>query len=529
MSRTTKTAGLTNRPSSADRKRTTKSILPKTASARTAADSAAERGRRGHFSEGNRGAAPNPRETSAVLSVLDKMKPAAQSLRFLQAWTPEQQLTFGCGDGDRGVLIRDDGDTMIADTGLNSRLSPAVARQWAQRTTAQDEASIDGRPTFEAIRSLLNEFVHFDDPRVSTLVTLWIMGTYQYSMFSHFGYLFFHSTLPRSGKTRILEMISHLAFEATSPQNAPTTATIRELASEGRTLQLDTLERWRGKSAEAFCMAMEMLDAGFRNGGTVSKMVPSDDGSWRRQSFPVYAPYTMAAIDKDSLADTALDRSFAIEMRRKAIRIHTRKYNFHAVERECGPIREALYFWALANAARVAAIYQSAEHDAAVDRIQLHDRASDIWKPLLAIARALDLDLAPLAAMAAEMSGDPDAQADRQKLTILDRLLALRENGKVIGTTTELQPLFDGLNVHTTLTAWGFAQEKRRIDGESRRAWVLPARGLEALARELRGEGGYYPQNSDHSDHVLGDVAEGADDGWLERSCDGRWLPAPAV
>jgi hypothetical protein len=448
-------------------------------------------GHSGHFSEGNRGSGQKSAQ-AAVLATLDKIQPADRPTRFLQAWAPDQQhIIFGYGDGEHGVLFHGDGLIEEAIDSARSRFTTGVLKREPP----------EGRRIFEQVRSLLNAFVHFDDPRVASLVTLWIMGTYLYTTFSHFGYLFFHSKLPRSGKTRVLEMISHLAFEATAPLNAPTTATIRELACEGRTLQLDTLERWRGKSAEAFCAAMELLDAGFRNGGTVSKMVPLGDGNWRRGSYPVYAPYSMAAIDKDSLSDTALDRSFAIEMRRKAIKVQKNKYNFHRVERLCQPTREDLYLWALLNAGRVAEIYESAEHETFVSRIQLHDRAADIWKPLLAIARLLDLDLPDLSRLAHEMSGDPDAQEDRRRLSILDHLLTMLDDGEVIGTTTELRAVQGFVDVYDTLTAWGFVQEKRWIGGQSSRVWVLPEQRLVRLARELReSQHGYYPQESDQSD-----------------------------
>src|SRR5206468_7159073 len=109
-------------------------------------------------------------------------------------------------------------------------------------------------------------YLFLPDERLFTLFAVWIASTYVYSMFSHFGYLFLFSDKARCGKTRAEEVLSHLAFDATEPRNAPTPPSMRETAVAGGTAIFDTLERWKGKSTEAYSAAMELLDAGFRQG-----------------------------------------------------------------------------------------------------------------------------------------------------------------------------------------------------------------------------------------------------------------------
>ena len=447
----------------------------------------AESGHSGQKSQG--GMKENP-----VLTLLDSIQPEIKSSRFLQSWDPQsKQIAFGYGDGTRGVVIRGDGLIESADVVVRSRFSKNVMYN----------AHAPGRATFDRVCALLDAFLHFDDPRVSALIALWTMGTYLYSSFSHYGYLFLYSRFPRSGKTRAQEIISHLAFDATPPLNAPTVPTIRDYASDGKTVQLDTLERLREKNSEAFHAIMEYLDAGFRNGGIVTKKERIAE-TWQTVVYQAYAPYTIAAIDRDSLSDTALDRSFAIEMRRKSVRVAKRRYNSFQVEKECAPIREALYGWSLGAAGSVAAVYESAEHESFVRRVQLHDRAHDIWKPIFAIAHVLGVDTTGLTGLAQELSGDPEAAADRLNLTILETLLANVENGELVATTSEIKALpgLSALNVHEVLTGWGFEQKKRWIDDESRRVWVLRERRLLALVRELRESQLEYPlEKSDQTDH----------------------------
>jgi hypothetical protein len=118
-------------------------------------------------------------------------------------------------------------------------------------------------------------------------------------------------------------------------------------------------------------------------------MVSDGKGGWHKELFPVFAPYLLAAIAKESLSDTALDRSFPIEMHRKPITIRKKTYNFHRCEKECLPARDAMYQWALENAAAIAECYDSVEVEYEVDGLELNDRAADIWKPLLAVACVL--------------------------------------------------------------------------------------------------------------------------------------------
>src|SRR5688572_16228278 len=154
--------------------------------------------------------------------------------------------------------------------------------------------------------------------------------------------MFVYSALPQSGKTRLLEILHAVAFDATVPLNAPSAPAIRENAQTGGTLLLDTLERWRDRSGEGFSAAMEMLDAGFRRGGTVPLMVRHED-RWRLEELPVYAPYGLAGISRESLADTALDRSFVLQMERKPVTVRKRPYYDIQLELECQPIRDDLY------------------------------------------------------------------------------------------------------------------------------------------------------------------------------------------
>jgi hypothetical protein len=444
---------------------------------------------------------------------LEAIHADAPRVRFLQAWLPDSgQLVFGYGDSRNGVLVHSDGAVTVAQGSVVPSRFPRTVLE------RQSKASqVSGLALFGRIEALLRAYLHLEDARLYTLVALWVVGTYLYTMFSHFGYLFLHSRQPRSGKTRVLEIVSHLAFEATSPLNAPTPATIREYAAEGRTIQLDTLERWKGKSKEAFSAAMELLDAGFRNGGVVVKMVPVGQGVWRRESFQIFAPYAMAGIRRESLSDTALDRSFVVEMHRKAVRVRKRRYNFHSCETECKLVREDLYFWALQHARQVASVYESAELEVNVCRLGLNDRAADIWKPLFAVAQVLAIESATIRALellAKEMGGDPDVAENGRNLEIvrvLRRCAIERKETTILSGTRELLSLVSATGIevgeselHELLTRWGFEQKSSRLPDGPRRAWRVSDTRLAEIEQELSLEGTIPVQNADYRDYTTG-------------------------
>jgi hypothetical protein len=92
----------------------------------------------------------------------------------------------------------------------------------------------------------------------------------------------------------------------------------------------------------------------FRNGGTVSKMVTLE-GKWCKEAYSVYVSYALAGINRRSLSETALDRSFPTHMRRKPVKVRKHAYRFDTCAAECASIREECYVWALQHAERVAA------------------------------------------------------------------------------------------------------------------------------------------------------------------------------
>ena len=436
--------------------------------------------------------------------ILQRIRPQKPHYRFLQSWDPaKRELWFGCAGNGQGVQIGS--SRLLRHANPEEGIVSSKLRPETVRSFRDNRVNVNGSDLLSRVHTHLRDYLHFQDERLFSFLCAWAIGTYLYSLFSHYGYLFLHSVLPRCGKTRVQEVLSHLCFEATGPLNGPTVATIRDTAAEGRTLQLDTLERWKAKSTEAYAAAMEYLDAGFRNGGVVSKMVPLGNGAWRKQLFPVFAPYMLAAINKDSLSDTGLDRSFVVEMKRKH-RKGKKKYNFSHCEQESIPLRDDLYTWALQNAELTSRIYESPDLEAEIEGLWLHDRAADIWKPLLAIARTFGANPLheDLKTLATAMGQDEQAPEEARNLAIVQALrneAKTNGKGKIVGmTSTLVAHLGIGCGIyeddgnfenylHDFLTQWGFEQKSIRLPEGPRRGWELTDSKLAEIEQQLSSFG----------------------------------------
>jgi hypothetical protein len=426
-------------------------------------------------------------------SVVEEIEPRTELRRFLQSWDPHRRvLAFGFGDGDRGVTVASNREVVDASTG--------IVRSRFTRTTYdrfREGRAVDTAALLNRVSGVFSEYIHFADQSLLVLLPLWTLGTYVYSMFTHFGYLHLYSDQKRSGKTQTLVILQHLVFDATVPLNAPTPPSMRDEAARGGTVLFDTLERW--KSKDSYGAAMEMLDGGFRNGGTVSKKVQSEDGNWRTAYYPIYAPYALAGISRDSLSDTAIDRSFPIEMQRKPTRVRRRRYHFRRCEADCAPIREDCYVWALQHAAQLWAVYESEALDEQMYRIGLTDRAADIWRPLFAIASLANWDaekMSELEKWAQKTGGDPEIAADFEHWQIAATIANhVTDNfgGNAALMTTQVVELLrpHGIVVgehelHDLLELWGFEHKQTRVAGrESRRAWRLTTSALCEVVRRL--------------------------------------------
>ena len=420
--------------------------------------------------------------------ILRKIKIQTPKKERLQMYSPQRrELSFACGDGKNAVYITSEEKLKKAKTAFNTKLTPKIIEKFLDG--ADDVA---GDKLFKKVLNIYKDYIWHEDERIYLFQSAWTIGTYLYMIFSHYGYQYLHSMLPRSAKSRVEEIMSHLAYESTKLLNGPTAPFIRETVDEGRTILLDTLERLRLRSSESFGAICELQDAGFRNGGTVAVMVKKN-GKWIKRTCFVYSPYGMAAVGKNSLSGTALDRSFCIEMKRKPLRIKKHKYQYFECEKKCKPLRDDCYLWALQNAKRVAEIYGSTELEESMEKLGLNDRAFDIWMPLFAVMLGLGFDQdseewKDLSALAIKMHRDPEFAEAQEQLRLI-KVLRTGMDGcdEFAANTTTLAKLLgipEG-EVRSLMKQWGIEKKSTYLNKVSVKAWKIPLKTLDKAEKEI--------------------------------------------
>ena len=142
------------------------------------------------------------------------------------------------------------------------------------------------------IVKILKEWIDMDE-QYYNLVSLWIIGTYFHKQFPAYPYLFFNA-MKGSGKTRMLKIISNLAFNG-KVAGSMTEAVLFRTASK-RSLCIDEFENINAKGMENFKL---LLNSAYKRGTTIERMTKKKTPEGESQvveEFEVYCPIALANI-----------------------------------------------------------------------------------------------------------------------------------------------------------------------------------------------------------------------------------------
>lgn len=145
------------------------------------------------------------------------------------------------------------------------------------------------KKVYNKIIELLKEYLDLREDYYS-LIAVWIIGTYFHKEFSTYPYLFLNA-MKKSGKTRALKLISHLAKNGkllVSMSEAVLFRTAKE-----RTLCIDEFERIGSKEKQNL---RELLNAAYKKGINVERLKKSEKGDYEVEEFEVYCPVVIANI-----------------------------------------------------------------------------------------------------------------------------------------------------------------------------------------------------------------------------------------
>jgi hypothetical protein len=169
------------------------------------------------------------------------------------------------------------------------------------------------------------EFTGEKDTRFYTLIALWIMATYYHKQFAAFPYLFINA-LKGSGKSKLLELISALAYNAIFSPNMSPSSLFRLTQNAGATTLLDETEDLNDPEKKAEFKSL--LLAGYKRSGSAYRTEKGPDDTQVPTPYSVFSPKAIANIN--GLNDVLEDRCIPITMKRGR--------NFEIVNTEIDPL-----------------------------------------------------------------------------------------------------------------------------------------------------------------------------------------------
>jgi hypothetical protein len=229
----------------------------------------------------------------------------------------------------------------------------------------------------EKVIERIRRFVMMGDEQ-QLAVALWVLHTWAIDTADTTPYLDVSSPVKQCGKTRLFEVLDLLVRRPQFAANHTEATLFRTIEVEEPTLLLDEIDRTFGKDSKLYSGIVGVLNAGYRRGATVPRMV-GEGSKMQKKDFAVFGPKAFAGIGQ--LPDTVADRSIPIRLNRKSRADRITRFRYLKEHAESEDLRATLESWA-ENKAVVADL------DNATPELpeELSDRQWDIWEPLLAIA-----------------------------------------------------------------------------------------------------------------------------------------------
>jgi len=234
---------------------------------------------------------------------------------------------------------------------------------------------------YSKIISHMQKYLVFEDLRIYSILTLWVIGTYFYKMFRYFPYIWLNAD-KGSGKTRVMEVLLPIVFNGVMAVNHSEASIFRLVDVDGATLLIDEFEKLKKDNQQGI---MTLLNSGFNSEASVIRVDKKGD-TFKPTPFSSYSPKMFAGID--DISDVLMDRCIKIRIFKKPKGIEIQRYKIDFDTNEfLKDLRDELYICGLYYASSIKKIYDSNSIDLPKE---LSDREKDIWEVLFSIAHFID-------------------------------------------------------------------------------------------------------------------------------------------
>ncbi|GLY32418.1 DUF3631 domain-containing protein [Kineosporia sp. NBRC 101731] len=287
-----------------------------------------------------------------------------------------------------------------------------------------------GAELLDRVRSALTRYVILPSDPAADAVVLWIAATHGLKFWTHAARLVIRAPEKRCGKSRLLDIVEALCWNALLTVNASPAAVYRSIGSDDPpTLLIDEADTIFGPAAAGANEDLRgLLNAGHQRNRPTIRYDASKSKVEKIQTF------TMAALAGiGAMPDTIEDRAAVIRMRRRADGESVAPYR----ERRDGPALRKL----AAELNKWIRSHPELQH--AEPPMPVEDRAADTWEALVAVA-----DLAggtwPERARAAcvDLTTEREANADQPlQVRLLADIRTAFEGDDALATATLLARL----------------------------------------------------------------------------------------
>ena len=227
------------------------------------------------------------------------------------------------------------------------------------------------------VYAFVRRFVVLTDSQV-VLLALWVLHAYVFRAMDSTPYVHVTSAEPRSGKSRLLEVIELLVPKPLKADNISGAALAHSIEN-GCTLLLDEIDsvfKPSGRQSDTQESLRGIVNGGFRRSGRYIRMAGKGT-EMTPKTFSTFGPKMLAGIGE--LPQTVRDRCVRIVTTRKLPTEHVERFRYRAARLQGEAIAERVSVWADS----AFGLIQKAESEIPDE---LDDRMMDAWEPLLAIA-----------------------------------------------------------------------------------------------------------------------------------------------
>lgn len=230
----------------------------------------------------------------------------------------------------------------------------------------------------EKLRKYILSYSVLKDPALVIPLSLWIAATYIFEAFDAFPYLVITAKVKRAGKTRLKELIGFTCRVPFNVTGASAAALFRSIKDNKPTILWDEAEEL---SKEGNSLMRQFLNSGYRKGQSIPRVGKDGVTEW-----PTYCPKAFVLIG--DVFDTLRDRSIIMEMERVTSEQadSMKRFSYEMAKLEGEAIGEELKTLLTEKAESIMEAYNNEELSF------LTDRDEEIWRPIFAVAKILDVE-----------------------------------------------------------------------------------------------------------------------------------------